>query len=100
MKKRVYTSIAIVITLALLFVLKVFVSDYFFDAFFAIVACLAAFEMSRLFTKTGRFNHVYVASAFPLLLLAGNLVGIHFVSVTKDLYWVLYTILIDLSILF
>ncbi len=98
MKKRVYTSIAIVITLALLFVLKVFVSDYFFDAFFAIVACLAAFEMSRLFTKTGRFNHVYVASAFPLLLLAGNLVGIHFVSVTKDLYWVLYTILIDLGL--
>ncbi len=98
MKKRIYTSVAIVLTLALLFVLKVYVSDYFFDAFFAVVACFAAFEMARMMTKIGRFNFQYVATAFPCLLLAGNLIGIHFCAKTGDLFWVLYTILIDLGL--
>lgn len=96
MKKRVFTGAAIVITLALLFVLKVYVSDYFFDVFFAGVACFAGFEMARLLAKIGKFNFKYVATAFPALLLAGNLVGMHYVEKTGNLFWVLYTILIDL----
>lgn len=99
MKKRIYTSVAIVVTLALLFVLKAFVSDYFFDAFFAIVACFAAFEMSRLMTKIGRYNFHYVAVVFPSLLLAGNLIGIHFCATSGDIFWVLYTILIDVGLM-
>ncbi len=99
MKKRVYTSIAIIITLALLFVLKVYVSDYFFDVFFACLACFASFEMARLMTKMGRYNFLYVATIFPLLLFASNLLGIHFCGVSKDLFWVLYTILIDVGLM-
>ena len=99
MKKKVYTSVAIVITLALLFVLKWFVSDYFFDAFFAVLACFGGYEMSKLLTKIGRYNHLVVGTAFPALLFAGNLVGIHFIALTGDLFWILYTILIDLAIM-
>ncbi len=99
MKQRIYSSIGIVITLALLFVLKVYVSDYFFDAFFAILACYGAFEMSKLLGKMGRYNNLWVATAFPAFLLAGNLVGIHVASVRNDLYWILYTILIDIALM-
>lgn len=60
MKKRIYTSVAIVITLVLLFLLKIYVSDYFFDAFFGIIACFGAFEMSILLTKMGKFNFQWV----------------------------------------
>lgn len=97
MKKRIYTSVAIVITLALLFVLKVFVSDYFFDAFFAVVSCIASYEMSKLLTKIGLYNYQVLAIFFPSLILAGNLIGIHYSGVAENLYWVLYTILIDLG---
>ena len=98
MKKRIYTSIAIVITLVLLFVLKYYVSDYFFDAFFAGVACFAAFEMSRLLSKIGKYNYPILATIFPMLLLAMNLVGMHVVDIKQNYFWVLYTILIDLGI--
>ncbi len=98
MKNRIYTSIAIVITLVLLFVLKIYVSDYFFDAFFAIIACIAAFEMSRLLTKIGKYNFQLVAIAFPTLLLVVNLVGVHFTTVTGDIFVFLYTILADIGV--
>lgn len=96
MTKRIYSSILVVLSLALLFVLKVYVSDYFFDAFFTLLACYAALEMSRMLAKTGRLNYIYVAVAFPLLTLAVNLVGIHYLAVTKDLYVLLYTILFEI----
>lgn len=100
MKQRVFTGTAIVIALALLFVLKIFVSDYFFDVFFAGVACFAGFEMAKLLTKIGKFNFKYVAAAFPSLLLAMNLIGIFLVQKSQNFFWVLYTILIDLAICF
>lgn len=99
MKKRVYTSIAIVLSLVLLFVLKIFVSDYFFDAFFGILACIACFEMSRLLSKTGLYNYQGLAIFFPSLLLACNLVGVFYSGNTNDIFWVLYTILIDIGIM-
>ena len=99
MKKRVYSSIIILVTLALLFVLKVYVSDYFFDAFFGVLACIGAYEMSKLLTKIGFYNHSYVAIFFPTLLLAGNLVGIHFITSSGDMFWMLYTILIDIALM-
>lgn len=99
MKKRIYSAIAIVAILALLFVLKVYVSDYFFDAFFAILACIASFEMSRLLTKIGFYNYKFVAIGFPTLLLASNLIGIHYASVGQDnsIMWLLWAILIDIA---
>lgn len=99
MKKRIFTSIGIVLTLALLFVLKVYVSDYFFDAFFAIVACFAAFEMSKLLTKIGKFNYQWVAVLFPSLILAVNLIGVYYAGASKDMYWILWTILIDIAVM-
>lgn len=99
MKKRVYTSIAIVLTLALLFVLKVFVSDYFFDAFFGVLACIAGFEMSKLLSKMGLYNYQGLAIFFPSLLLATNIVGAFYADSTSDIFWVLYTILIDLAVM-
>lgn len=99
MKKRIYTSIAIVIVLALLFVLKIFVSDYFFDAFFAILACIACYEMSKLLSKTGLYNYQVLAIFFPSLLLAANLVGVFYAGATSDFFWVLYTLLIDVGLM-
>ena len=102
MKKRIFTGIGIVLTLALLFVLKISVpdvGDYFFDAFFAVVACIAAFEMARLLSKMGKYNFKYAAIGFPVLLLASNLLGIHYANVNSDLYWILWTILIDIALM-
>ena len=99
MKKRIFTSIGIVLTLALLFVLKVYVSDYFFDAFFGIVACFAAFEMSKLLTKIGKYNYQWIAVLFPSFMLAANLIGVHYASASSDIYWVLWTILIDIAVM-
>ncbi len=101
MKKRIFTGIAIVLTIALLFVLKIFVKDwglYFFDSFFAMVACFASFEMARLLIKIGLYNYHIMAVYFPCLLLVGNLVGMRYISQTGNIYWMLWTILIDLAL--
>ena len=76
MKNRVLTSIAIVLTLTLLFVLKVLVSSYFFDVLFVIIALIASFETSRLFTKMGKYNYMMLSIAFVLVLGLSNLLGI------------------------
>ena len=99
MKKRIFTSIAIVIVLALLFVLKIYVSDYFFDAFFAILACIACYEMSKLLSKIGMFNYQFLAIFFPALLLASNLVGVYYAGVTENFFCVFYSLLIDVGLM-
>ncbi len=99
MKKRIYSSIAVVITLALLFVLKVYVSEYFFDAFFGIIACFAGFEISKMLTKMGKYNFQFVAVIFPTLLLVANLLGMYFASTSGDFFWIFYTILINISLM-
>ena len=98
MKKRIFTSVGIVIALALLFVLKAYVTNYFFDAFFAVVACFAAYETSRILNKIGFFGYQSLSVIFPALLVGSNLIGIYYAGQTKDLYWILWTILIDLSL--
>ena len=87
------------LTLALLFVLNVFVSDYFFDAFFVVLACYGAYEMSKLLTRIGLYNFQYVAVIFPTLLLAVNLLGIHFTVFKQDIFWIFYTILIAIGLM-
>ena len=98
MKKRVYSSVLVVLTLALLFVLKVFVSDYFFDVFFCLLACYGAFEMSKLLSKIGFYNFLYISTLFPVFLTGMNILGVHLAS-TKGYIWILYTILFDLAII-
>ena len=97
MKKRIYSGLLIVLVLALLFVLKIFVSDYFFDILFCALACVGAYEMSRLLTKIGLYNFVWISTGFPVMLLAGNLIGVNMAAKTGSLYWILWTILIDLA---
>ena len=78
MKKRIYSSVLIVLLLAILFVLKIFVSDYFFDAFFGVIACVASFEMSKLLSKTKRYSFQILSVIFPALMLASHLLSMHF----------------------
>lgn len=99
MKKRIFTSIAIVIVLALLFVLKIYVSDYFFDAFFAILTCIACYEISKILSKMGLYNFQFLTILFPSLLLAANLIGVFYASQTENFYWILYTLLIDVGLM-
>ncbi len=78
MKTRLLTSLAIVLTIALLFVLKIYVSPYFFDFFFAIVSAVAAFECSKILSRAGLYNNIIVSMIFPALILTGNILGYYF----------------------
>lgn len=89
MKARLLTSLGIVATLALMFVLKVYVSSYFFDVLFLAIAMFAAYEMSGLLTRAGRHNNTYIILAMPAVLTCATILGIHF-SLGFG-----YTILID-----
>lgn len=95
MKKRLYTSIGVVLVIVLAFVLKMLVSNYFFDAFILLISCFAAFELSRLFTKIGKYNYTWVATFFPIFILATNLLGAHF-DASLNLTFVL---LIDIALI-
>lgn len=92
MKARLLTSLGIVATLALMFVLKVYVSSYFFDILFAAIAMFAAYEMSTLLTRSGKHNNFYVIMSMPVLLTLASLLGLHFGLGFG------YTILIDVAI--
>ena len=102
MKKRVYSSIVVVLVLVILFVLKIFVDgfgSYFFDAFFGILACIAAFEMSRLFSKANRYNFQILSVIFPALMIASNLICVFYAGSTSNLFWILWAILIDIGLM-
>lgn len=98
MKKRVYSSILVVLVLALLFVLKIFVSDYFFDAFFCFLACYGAYEMPKLLSKIGFFNFTYISTFFPIALTGANILGTIMAKNSGDFIWILHTILIDFAL--
>lgn len=99
MKKRIYSSIFIVLLVAILFILKIYVSNYFFDAFFGILACVACYEMSKLLSKMKRYNFQVLAVVFPAFMLAVNMIGAVYAGQTSNLFWVLYAILIDLALM-
>ena len=99
MKKRLYSAGLMAVVLVVFFVLKIFVSNYFFDAFFGILACYAGYEMSKLLSKTGLYNYLGMAMFFPAFLMAANLVGIYAARTTANVMWILYTILIDMGLI-
>ena len=78
MKTRLLTSLGIVIVLAVAFILKIFVSNYFFDALVLIITCVASFEASKLFSKTNKFNDKILALLFPVFLMLTLLLCIEF----------------------
>ena len=76
MKTRILTSIAITLTLVIMFVLKIYVSPFFFDAFFMVVAGVAAYEISKLLSRCGLYNNIYLSVANPMLITLATLLGI------------------------
>lgn len=92
MKKRVITGSAIVLALVLMFVLKIFVHPYFFDAFIYGITCFAGFETSKLLSKIGLYNHQSLAVIFPGALLISNILGMYFALNIG------YIVLIDLGL--
>lgn len=102
MKKRVYSSILIVLILALLFVLKIAVPSfggYFFDAFFGVLACISAYEMSKLLSKMKLYNYKILAVIFPAIILAVNLLCVFYAGANSDIYFVLWAILINIALM-
>lgn len=93
MKKRILTSVAIILTLGLFFVLKTMVSDYFFDAFILGITVFAAFESSKIFSKMGFMNNLWVTTTFPAFIFISNFLVIYY---TLPI-WV--AILIDLGLI-
>ena len=78
MKTRLLTSLGIVFVLAIAFILKAYVSSYFFDALILLVACFATYEASKLFSKMGKYNDTTLATIFPAFLMLVMLLGIAF----------------------
>lgn len=78
MKTRLMTSILIVAVLALMFVLKSYVSPYFFDALILFISIYCAYEMSKLLTKMDKPNNQILVSIFPAFLMLAVLLNIAF----------------------
>ncbi len=93
MKTRLMSSIVFIFILAISFILKIFVSNYFFDAVILLIAIIGSFEMSRLLTKMGRFNDKYLSTIFPCFLLLAYILGIKYDAQIG----VLYTIIIAVA---
>ena len=78
MKTRSMTSVLIVAVLLLAFILKGFVSPYFFDALILFISMTAAFEMSKLLTKMDKPNNQILSTLFPAFLMLFMLITIAF----------------------
>ena len=93
MKKRLISGAVFVAILALSFVLKIFVSNYFFDAMILAISCIATWEMASILSKTGKFNNRIIATIFPAVLMTAVLLCIHFESSIN----LIFTIVIAVS---
>lgn len=98
MKTRLMTSILIVAVLALMFVLKSYVSPYFFDALILFISVYCAYEMSKLMTKMDKPNNKILATIFPAFLMLAVLLNIAFDSSIGIIYNIV--ILISLIVIF
>ena len=63
MKKRVLTSVGIVVILSAAFLLKM-VTPFVFDCLIGMLGVIAAVEVSRVLERDYKFNNVYLAAAF------------------------------------
>ena len=93
MKTRLLTSFGFLFVVAIAFILKVFVSNYFFDALILCIACFAALETSRLFTKMDKYNSKIIATIFPCFAMLLLLLGIYF----DDSLGIIYTIILVIA---
>lgn len=95
MKNRLMTSLAVVLVLALAFVLKVYVSSYFFDALILTVAVFCAYEMSKILTKMGKYHEKWIVYVFPALIALVNLLSAGF---DKE-FSIIWAILVDVLLI-
>ncbi len=94
MKNRLMTSLAIVLVLALVFVLKIYVSDYFFDALILTVAIFCAIEMSKLLNKMGKYHEKWIIYFFPALIALVNLLSAGFDKEFSIIWAILVNVLL------
>lgn len=92
MKTRLYSSLVFIGILVLGFVLKAFVSNYFFDAIILAVACIASRETSKLFSKMGKYNNKLLATIFPAFLMGALLFCINFDAEIGLLYTIIVAV--------
>ena len=95
MKKRLISGFAFILILAVAFVLKFFVSNYFFDVAVLALAVIASYEASKLFSKMGKFNDKFMATLFPAVLMVGLLVCIS----NESKIGLIYTIIIAVALM-
>ena len=76
MKSRFLTALGIVLVLAVAFILKFYVSNYFFDVLVLGIAVFSSFEMSKILSKMGKYNDKIMIVLFPIALMAAVLLGI------------------------
>ena len=86
MKTRFFTSIGIVLVLILAFILKFYVSNYFFDALILLITCISSYEASKIFGKTGKYNNKLLSVIFPAFLMLILLICINFDSQIGIIY--------------
>lgn len=95
MKTRLISGIAFMFILAIAFVLKFYVSNYFFDVVILAVAMISSYEASKIFTKSGRYNEKYIALIFPCFLMLTYLLGIAY----DNSLGVVYTIVLAVAVI-
>ena len=99
MKTRLYTSVIIVLILALAFILKMLVSNYFFDVLILAVTCFACYETSKLFKKMGKFNDTIMSIVAPAVLMLVMLICLAF-DATLGLIYTLVICVATIVVLF
>ena len=70
MKKRLLTSLYILVGLALLFLSRM-LTPYIFDFGVGVMAVIGAVEVARVLERSGNYNSVIMASIFPAVLYFG-----------------------------
>lgn len=75
MKQRAITAVILNIAVALIFVLRQFVSTYIFDALLCLVIIISANEVSRVFNRSGRLNDGTLITIYPVLVFIAFFFG-------------------------
>lgn len=67
MKQRAITALILTLSVALIFVLRQFVSLFIFDACLCVVIIISANEVARVFNRSGRINNGLIITIYPVL---------------------------------
>lgn len=93
MKQRLITALILNVVVALIFVLRQFVSVYIFDALLCLVIIISANEVARVFNRSGRLNDSTLITIYPVL----SFVAFYFGMKYQLNIW--YILLINLGVI-